>query len=312
MCWRATCSCEGAVPLPRPVYPGAISFVTRSCTHGQFLLHPDAETVNAVVYCFVEAAQRHGIALIALIQLSNHLHYLVHDPLGRLPDFTRDFHRNLAKCMNVKLGRQEALFATEQCNVVEPISRGDMIAKLVYILTNPVKDGLVASVEEWPGVQTWTALRDDVPLRASRPGFYFDADGDMPEQVEMYLSAPPELGDRESLIAELEKKITRVERDVQAARRARGRWFLGRAGVLAQSHRDFPKTVRPRRDIRPTIAAKKTEQRIAAIAKRQQFLEEYRIASKALRAGTATPFPYGTFWFARYAGMPVASAEILN
>ena len=294
------------VPLPRPVYPGAISFVTRSCAHQQFLLHPDEETVNAVLYCIIEAAIRHGIGLIALMHMSNHLHYQVHDPHGRLPDFTRDFHRNLAKCMNVKRDRTESFFATEQGNVVQLLARGDMIAKLVYILTNPVKDGLVETVEEWPGAQTWTALRDNVPLRATRPKYYFDEDGDMPEQVEMYLTVPAELGDRESLVVELEKKIKRVESSVRAARRARGFGYLGRAGVLAQSWRDFPKTRRARRDIRPTIAAKNDEIRVTAIARRQQFLEDYRAALKALRAGSTIPFPYGTYWFARFAGSPVA------
>jgi REP element-mobilizing transposase RayT len=300
------------VPLPRPVYPGAISFVTRNCTHDQFLLHPDEETVNAVIYCFVAAAQRHGIGVIALMHMSNHLHYQVHDPLGKLPDFTRDFHRNLAKCINVRLDRKESLFATEQGNVVELIARGDMLAKLVYILTNPVKDGLVATVEEWPGAQTWTALRDNLPLRATRPRYYFDDDGDMPEEVEMYLTIPSRLGDREVLVAELEKRIRRVETNVQAARRARNRGFLGRAGVLAQSHRGFPKRRRPPRDIRPTFACKDTELRLATIAKRQHFIEDYRAASKALRAASPIPFPYGTYWFVRFAGMPVVQSQILN
>ena len=53
--------------LARPVYPLTASMVTRRCTQQQYLLRPDEETNNAVIYCLAVAAQRYGIEDVRVI-----------------------------------------------------------------------------------------------------------------------------------------------------------------------------------------------------------------------------------------------------
>ena len=82
-------------------------------TQRQFLLRPDEKTNQAFLYCLGEAAQRFGIEIVGWLAMSNHYHAVVHDPLGRLPDFACHFHQMLAKCLNVRWSRWENLWSTE-------------------------------------------------------------------------------------------------------------------------------------------------------------------------------------------------------
>ncbi len=205
--------------LPRPVYPGTTSMVTRRCTQRQYLLRPDRETNNAVIYCLAVAAQRCNIDVILFTQMSNHIHHALYDRLGNAPAFYEHFHKLLAKCMNALRGRWENFFASEQVCVVRMDTREELIRRLVYIATNPVKAGLVAQVNDWPGAQGYPALLNGKPLRATRPKHFFAEDGSMPEEVTLEMTLPPELGDKAEILAEVRMRVVDVERS-QARRRA--------------------------------------------------------------------------------------------
>src|SRR6478609_2521087 len=96
---------RSAVTLPRPVYPLTASMVTRRCTQQQYLLRPDKETNNAVIYCLAVAAQRYDIDVMDFVQMSNHLHEGIFDRNGTAPAFFEHFHKLLAKCVNALRGR---------------------------------------------------------------------------------------------------------------------------------------------------------------------------------------------------------------
>lgn len=295
--------------LPRPVYPGSSLFITRNTTQQQFLLRPDRETNNAFVYCLAVAAQRTGVDIMGVVQMSNHLHDGAYDRHGNGPEFSMLFHGLLAKCMNVHRGRWENFFATEQVCVVRLEEREDVIRKLVYIFTNPVKDGLVERVADWPGVNGYEALITGKPLRATRPRFFFAEDGELPEEVELYLRIPTEVGDHNEIVAEVKRRVEQFERDEAARRAAAGKRVVGRYAVLKASWRDSPKSWRQRRGLRPTIAALSLWKRVEAIHRNRDFINEYREALLELRAGTPTRFPAGTYWLRRNVSVDVAPFE---
>jgi hypothetical protein len=62
-------------------------------------------------------------------------------------------------------------------------TRDALIDKLAYIATNPIKDGLVERVGDWPGASGYRALLSGQPLRATRPKHFLAAEGVMPEAV---------------------------------------------------------------------------------------------------------------------------------
>jgi len=286
--------------------------VTRRCTQRQYLLRPDRETNNAFIYCLAVAAQRHPIDVIDFTQMSNHLHDALYDRQGNAPAFYEDFHKLLAKCMNALRGRWENFFSSEQVCVVRLETRDDLINKLVYVATNPVKDGLVARVDDWPGSSGYRALLSGQPLRATRPKHFFAEDGTMPEEVTLHLTIPPELGDRDEILAELHVRVAAVEEEAARERARTGKRVLGRYAVLRQSWRDSPTSREPRRGLRPTIAARSLWARLEAIQRKREFTAAYRRARKALLAGTPIPFPHGTYWLGRFMGVEVAGPEKLS
>jgi putative transposase len=187
--------------------------VTRRCTQRQFLLRPDRDTNNAFIYCLAVAAKRYAIDVLDFIQMSNHLHDEIYDRHGNAPAFYEHFHKLLAKCMNAMRGRWENFFSSEQVCVVRLETRDDVIDKLVYIASNPVKDGLVERVDEWPGASGYRALLSGEPLRATRPHHFFAEDGSMPDEVTLHLTIPAELGDRDEILAEVRARVTAVGGD---------------------------------------------------------------------------------------------------
>jgi hypothetical protein len=246
--------------------------VTRRCTQRQFLLRPDDESNNAFLYCLAVAAQRYQIDVVGFIQMSNHLHDQIVDRLGCGPAFYEHFHKLLAKCMNALRGRWENFFSSEQVCVVRCETREDVLDKLVYIVTNPVKDGLVDTVDEWPGASGYRALLDGTPLTATRPEHFFAEDGTMPEHVSLTLSVPPELGDRTEFLTELRRRVDEVEQDELRKRAETGRRTMGRYAVLRQSWRESPTSREPRRGLRPTIAARNLWARLEAIQRKRSFV----------------------------------------
>jgi putative transposase len=283
--------------------------VTRRCTQRQFLLRPDPETNNAFIYCLAVASKRHETAVLNFMQMSNHLHDGVYDRHGTAPAFYEHFHKLLAKCVNSLRGRWENVFASEQTSAVRLETQDALVEKLVYIATNPVKDGLVARVDDWPGASGYRALLDGTPLRAHRPRHFFAADGDMPEEVSLEVRIPPELGDHDAIVEAVRTRVAAFELEEARKRAAAGTKVLGRYGVLRQSWRDSPTSREPRRGLRPTIAARSLWARLEALQRKREFTVAYRKARRALLDGAPIPFPHGTYWLRHFFGVAVDPAE---
>ena len=283
--------------------------VTRRCTQRQYLLRPDRETNNAVIYCLAVAAQRCKVDIILFTQMSNHVHYAIYDRWGNAPAFYEHFHKLLAKCMNALRGRWENFFASEQVCVVRLDTQADLIKRLVYIAANPVKAGLVSKVSDWPGTHGYYALLEGKSLRATRPKHFFAADGTMPEEVTLEMNLPPELGAKAEILEEVRERVAEVERSEARRCSEKGQRVLGRDAVLRQSWCDSPMTREPRRQLRPTFAARTFWAFVEAAQRKHEFTEAYRQARQERLAGKDAIFPFGTYWLRRFVGVAIANAE---
>ena len=88
-----------------------------------------------------------------------------------------------------------------------------------------VKDGLVDRVHHWPGVNGLSALLNDRPMTATRPRYFFQKGGRMPERVELRLVIPPELGDAQTIRRTLRELVAAAEKWYAKQRaRAGKRW----------------------------------------------------------------------------------------
>ncbi len=291
--------------LPRQVLPRQFYLITRRCAHRQFLLHPDAATNNAFLYCLIAAALRCEIDVLLPCAMSNHYHVVIYDRVGRYPEFIEHFHKLLARSQNALRGRWENFWASEQTCVVKLVDREAVIDKLVYTAANPVQDHLVDRVQCWPGVNGLGALLAVRPLRATRPRHFFRADGPMPDALELPLTIPAELGPAAAVVAELRDRVRAVELERAGERARTGRRVLGRRGVRAQSWRDCPASLEPRRNLRPRVATRSKWARIEAQVRNRAFAIEYASAREQWRNGLPAVFPAGTYWLQRFASVPV-------
>lgn len=294
--------------LPRQVLPGSFYLLTRRCTQRQFLLRPDAETNNAYLYCLLVAALRYGIDVLLMCAMSNHHHVAIFDRFGRYPEFIEHFHKLLARSQNALRGRWENFWAAGQTSVVRLVDPADVLAKLVYVATNPVKDDLVERVHHWPGINGYRALITGKTLRATRPRHFFRADGPLPEVVETKLSIPPELGDAKAFLAQLEQRVSEFEQQAKERRARSNKMVLGRRGVLRQSWRAAPSTFEPRRTLNPRVAARNMWSRIEALVRSKAFVRAYQAARAAWCDGLPAEFPVGTYWLKRFANVQIAGA----
>ena len=111
-------------------------------------------------------------------------------PTGTYPAFIEHFHKLFAKCQNALRARWENFWSSEQTSVVRLVDPNDVLDKMTYALTNPVKDRLVERAHHWPGVSSLDALLHRRTLTASRPKHFFSEDGSMPDVVSLSFDRP--------------------------------------------------------------------------------------------------------------------------
>src|SRR5206468_3293835 len=124
---------------------------------------------------------------------------------------------------------------------VELVTPDDILTRMVYAITNPVKDDLVTRTRHWPGVDCLSAIEQGVCLVASTPVRFFRPDNDLlPALVCLDFVRPPasstwptRRGSRCCCT-----RIAAVEDDAAIERTKTGSHVLGRRAVRKQPWRD--------------------------------------------------------------------------
>jgi hypothetical protein len=283
---------------------------TRRCTQRQFLMQPSNETNNAFIYCMAVAVERTGVELLFTQALGNHHHTGAQDGKGNYPEFLELFHKLFARCQNALHGRWENFWASEQTSVVELAEPTDILDKMIYALTNPVKDHLVEKAIDWIGVSALQAILTGKDLTAYRPKHFFRQDGNMPEKVTLKFHRPKgyEHLTQRKWAALVMERIGLAERKAREERRERGIQVFGIKAVLRQRHTDRPEPEETRRQLNPRVAAKNKWRRVEVLLRNRVFQLAYAKARDALKRGVPdVAFPEGTYWLVRFAGALVLS-----
>lgn len=293
--------------MPREILPGQFYMLTRRCTQRMFLLRPDDETNNAFVYCLAHAAQKYSVDVILPVVLSNHHHTVVFDRSGRIVEFVEHLHKFVAKSQNALRRRNENFWSSEPPSLVRLVDAADVMAKLVYVATNPVKDHLVERAHHWPGVNGLSALLNDRPLTASRPRHFFRSNGRMPRRTTLRLVIPSELGDPDAFRRTLRGCVAAFEQRLATDRSRTGRRIVGRRSVERQSWRQQATSDDACTGRRPRVAARSIWSRVEASLRNRVFVAAYHAARLRWRAGLAAIFPIGTYWLRRFANVMIAA-----
>ncbi len=281
---------------PRQVLAGKTYLITRRCSRREFLLRPSARTNAIFLYVLAIAARRFCIQVHAFAVLSNHLHLVVTDPGARLPAFEQYLGALVARAVNASLGRCESFWAPGSYSAVVLVSPEDVVAKVAYVLANPVAAGLVRRGRDWPGLWTAPECLGAMTLSERRPSTFFRSKGYLPDQAELALTVPPGFVSSEDFRVRVESALDDLEKCARRERASDGRPFLGASKVLAQRPCARPARGEPWRQLNPRVAARDKWKRIEALSRLVEFLRAYRAAWTAMRAGVLdTLFPAGTY-----------------
>ena len=284
--------------LPRPVIPGSTVFSTRRVHKRQLLLRPSPKVNQVVEYIYAVLAERHEVQLHALCVMSNHVHDVATDPLGRLPDFQRDAHALIARHLNALHRNREALWSCRPTSRVQCVTAEAIADEIVYTVVNPVAARLVDRCHQWPGAHgAWPAA----PRVIRRPPGFFrsrDDGGKWPDEVTLRFHRPPGFDDVSDieLARSLKGAIRRREDALRTERHQRGLSLLGRRRVLAQSRYSYPSEPERRSEGVPCVAARSRAAVVEFLVDRRLWLTAYRTALAGFQIGDRdVVFPYGTF-----------------
>lgn len=295
---------------PRMTIPGATYLVTRTTVMSLFLLTP-SKTVNQIMeYCIVWAARGRGILIHAVSVESNHFHMVVTDTEGRLSAFMQELNRCAARCLlayyreRFPKRRLETVWSNAQpFSATLLLTPNAVLDKIVYTLTNPVKDGLVYDYRKWAGLNTRPSDWRVSARAVERPSFYFK---NTPETLTYQVVAPSQLGDSVELaIATVELHIRNAQQQAAGTLAAQRRSTMGTAAVLMTDPFDAPTTPRPSGKLNPTLASG-GDRKALSVAKQaiKLFRLAYRTAWEEFKAGGLALFPGGTLLMRTRFGQP--------
>lgn len=102
------------------------------------------------------ALSMYAVRLITIIVMGNHVHLLLLvDSPNDLPGFAEYFKRETAHAINNLLGRNQRTVWKDGYDSVVIIDHEKLLERLAYFYLNPVRAGLVESIDDYPGLSTW-------------------------------------------------------------------------------------------------------------------------------------------------------------
>src|SRR4029453_10050771 len=267
--------------------PQSIFLVTVRCFQGRLLVRPSAETNDILGGVLSRAVRRAGVELFAFSFASNHVHLLVRTPQGNLPEFMQYFLTNVSKKVGRLVGWRGSFW--ERRYSAEPILDEDaLLERVQYVLSHGVKEGLVRSVREWPGLNSLPEMLGErartfrwfnwTKRWVVRNGRRIPEPFDRTFAEQETLAVTPLPLERFALRSRWKRLLHRALNAIESQGRHEHRRVLGRTGVLAQEPQHRPD--RPKRSRRPwchTVSARL----------RSEFRDAYRAFRSAFAAASA-------------------------
>ena len=256
------------------------------------------------------AQKRTGMGIVYESAMSNHIHLLVQpQSTKQMSDFMRYVNSNIARKIGRLYGWQERFWSKRYSAIIVTDEEVAQVGRLRYLLSQGVKEGLVAHPEDWPGLNTASYL-----LRGYTEvggGIWHDRTAEShahrgskdPSQLRSTDFVERHLSFKLCPLpcwAHLEKSVvTRavgmlVDDIVETAKLERGDLpVLGAARVLSQDPWHQPGKVK--RSYAPPCHAASRRSRRDLLLELREFADAYLKASADLREGSVAHFPVGCF-----------------
>jgi REP element-mobilizing transposase RayT len=160
----------------RFIPPHSIVEVSIRTVHGRLLLRPGRPTNEAILGILGQAQARHGMVVHYVVVMSNHIHLLLCPrDAHQLARFMCFVNSNVAREVGRIVGWRERFWSGRYHAIVVSDEAEAQLGRLRYLLSQAVKEGLVAHPFEWPGVSSARALAEGDQLAGTwidRVGLY--------------------------------------------------------------------------------------------------------------------------------------------
>ncbi len=150
---------------------GSVVEVTVRTLQSQYLLCP-SPALNEIVGGVLGRAQaRYPVRCHAAVFLSTHFHLLLSvDDAEQLASFMQFVDTNLSKEVNRLRQREGTVWGDRYRSILVSEEEAAQVDRLKYLLSQSVKEGLVARAQDWPGVHSIREILAGEPIR----GRWFD------------------------------------------------------------------------------------------------------------------------------------------
>jgi REP-associated tyrosine transposase len=307
--------------LPKPYRTQTTYLLTRRTLERRFFLNPDPQTTRTLLFALGLYATKHGIKVHAFVFMSNHVHLVVTDMRGNLPDFTRDLYSTVARVMNKRMGRREIFWASGTGGATVLIGNRTIIEKTAYVITNPVAAGVVPTHTRWrlnqshskiSLISTLGAIKRRKSKRLPRPKNYFKSQGSAVADYGILTLEPPPTLDEELFHRELEYCVKHREKELQEQRKNNNKPFLGMKNALKPNPQYIPDKKEKNSKINPLLACSDPIRLIGEKKILKQFRYTHKeCRNKVLAGKRAVVFPEGTYAMRRLYSVKIAPLEFV-
>jgi len=287
---------------PVPVYKNKVVFGTRRTESGYYRIPPIPEIRNAICFIVLHCAAVHQIEIWALVIMSNHIHWIGLDRLGRYPAFIRDVHMRIQEVISHHHGIPGRLWSGDRPRT--PRLEGTELDTILYAVTNPAKDNIEHVSTNWPGLIFSPENAGDT-ISATCPQILQETYNSFPKSISYVVPVP-------RFYSHL--SIKEVRRDFARRRRAREAYLiakhqgpaLGAATALAVGPYDRPDDPVSREPFRCFHATAEREQ--DCLEDLDSFRRRYGSRRRSFNAGDRdVVWPIGTYARHHWHGCPRAA-----
>jgi len=286
---------------------GALVEVTCRTIQGRLLMRPSALLNDAIRGVLARAARLHAVEVHLPVFLSNHYHLLLSVRDARqLAAFMNYLNSNLAREAGRQVRWREKFWGRRYQAVLVSNEEAAQVSRLAYLLAHGVKEGLVVSPLDWPGVHGARELVEGKPIagrwhdrtlesRARRKGLAPDPE-EFIVREELTLTPLPcwKSLDPETYRARIQAEIEAIETWGRQRQEETGNAPLGREQVCCQDPHHEPNRIK--KAPAPLVHAVAPEVRRALRRAYFTFRDAFQRAARLLRAGvTDVEFPEGAF-----------------
>ncbi len=260
-------------------------FVTDRIADELFLLRPDPVLNAAILVALCAAIAATGVGVVAFVVMGNHWHLVLRttdDPTS-LSRFMQLLKSSVALAVNEERDRHGPVWG-DRYHAQPILDDESLLARMLYVLMNPVAAGIVATADEYPGLSSLEA-NVGIPTACG--------------EVEVPIELPPQWAELDATELSVQRawirnELRRREAEAKASRIARG---LARPKPERCLQIDpFGRPPRPDRKPAPPCFAATELARKAFLEVRRAFVEAFLAASEAFRSGVLdVMFPAGSF-----------------